>query len=75
VHGIQWLQQHELVIDPRCVNTITELHQYQWMKDKDGNSIRKPVDRNNHSIDALRYAYSGESSESEVDIAGWGWNA
>lgn len=60
VHGIQWLQQHKIIIDKRCVNTITEFQQYQWKKDKDGNSIRQPVDKNNHLIDALRYAYSRE---------------
>ena len=57
VHSIQWLQQQEIIVDSRCVNMIQEFQQYQWKKDKDGNSIRQPVDKNNHLIDALRYAY------------------
>ena len=60
VHGIQWLQQKEIVIDAKCVNTIQEFQQYQWKKDKDGNSIRQPIDKNNHTIDAIRYAYCDE---------------
>jgi len=60
VHSIQWLQQQEIIVDSRCVNMIQEFQQYQWKKDKDGNSIRQPVDKNNHLIDALRYAYCDE---------------
>jgi phage terminase large subunit len=58
--GIQWLQQQRIVVDSRCVNMRNELQQYQWKKDKDGNSLRQPVDKNNHLIDALRYAYEGD---------------
>ncbi len=57
-HGVQWLQQHKIIIDAKCINTRNEFEQYQWRKDKDGNSIRQPVDKHNHIIDALRYAYS-----------------
>ena len=60
LHGIQWLQQHEIVVDKSCVNTQNELQLYQWKKDKDGNSMRQPVDKNNHIIDALRYAYEDD---------------
>lgn len=59
-YGIQWLQQHTLIVDAGCVHMTQELQQYQWRKDKDGNSIKQPVDKNNHLLDALRYAYSGE---------------
>lgn len=62
LHGIQWLQQQRIIIDTSCVNTRNELQQYQWRKDKDGNSLRQPVDKNNHIIDALRYAYEDESA-------------
>lgn len=58
--GIQWLQQQQVIIDPRCINTVNEFRQYKWKEDKSGNAIREPVDRNNHIIDALRYAYEGE---------------
>lgn len=60
LHGIQWLQQHTIYVDKKCVNTIREFQQYQWQKDKDGNSIKKPIDKNNHIMDSLRYAYNRE---------------
>lgn len=59
-HGIQWLQQQRIIIDSSCVNTKNEFMQYQWGKDKDGNSTKQPVDKFNHIIDALRYAYEGD---------------
>jgi len=63
LHGIQWLQQQTIVVDVRCVNMINELRQYQWKQDAGGNPVSppKPVDKNNHLIDALRYAYESES--------------
>lgn len=62
IHGIQWLQGYEIVIDSRCENLRQELTLYQWRKDKDGNSLRVPEDENNHLIDALRYAVETESN-------------
>jgi phage terminase large subunit len=56
VFGIQWLQGYELVVDVGCQDLINELNIYQWKKDKHGNTIRQPIDKNNHCIDALRYA-------------------
>jgi phage terminase large subunit len=60
--GIDWLKQHEIIIDKRCVNHIKEFQQYQWKKDVSGNAVTppKPVDKNNHLIDALRYAYEDD---------------
>lgn len=60
-HGIQWMQGHEIVVDTRCQNMKNELTLYQWRKDKDGNSLAMPEDRNNHLIDAARYALEAES--------------
>lgn len=61
MHGIQWLQGHEIIVDKRCQNMRNELQLYQWRKDKDGNSLRVPEDRNNHLIDCTRYALEVES--------------
>jgi phage terminase large subunit len=61
-HGIQWLQQQRIVIDKGCINARNEFSQYQWKKDKDGNSLRVPVGKNDHLIAGLRYAYEDESS-------------
>lgn len=62
MHGIQWLQGHEIIVDVRCQRMKNELQLYQWRKDKDGNSMRVPEDRNNHLIDALRYCLEHEST-------------
>ena len=58
--GIQWLQQQAIIIDSRCIHAQNEFGQYHWKEDKAGNAIREPVDRLNHLIDALRYAYEAE---------------
>jgi len=76
IHGIQWLQQQQIIIDKKCINSINEFQQYKWKEDKDGNAIRQPVDKNNHIIDALRYAYENDSLENYVTIiqdpfSGW----
>ncbi len=55
--GIQWLQQQTIIVDAKCIAARNELGVYHWKKDKDGNSLRIPVDKNNHLIDATRYAY------------------
>ena len=64
IHGIQWLQQQTIVIDTSCVNAKNELMQYKWKEDKNGVAMRVPVDRNNHFIDATRYAYEDDMSSS-----------
>ena len=55
--GIKKLQQFNIVVSPECENTIIELENYVWQKDKkSGEYIDKPVDNHNHLLDALRYA-------------------
>ena len=53
--GIRWLQGYEIIIDPRCQNFKNEIEQYHWQQDKYGNAMPKPVDANNHLLDACRY--------------------
>ena len=54
--GIQFIIQHELIIDERCTKTVEELENYTWEKDRrTGEYINKPVDAYNHLLDALRY--------------------
>jgi phage terminase large subunit len=73
VFGIQWLQQQNIIIDKKCVNTRNEIEQYKWKEDKDGNAIRQPVDKMNHLIDALRYAYERDmiSSKAKYQAVDW----
>lgn len=59
--GIDWLKQQTIVVDKTCINLQNELQQYHWKKDAGGNSLKIPVDKNNHLIDGgLRYAYEGD---------------
>ncbi|MDD4279858.1 MAG: PBSX family phage terminase large subunit [Candidatus Sumerlaeales bacterium] len=62
IHGIQWLQGHQIIVDSKCQRMKNELQLYQWRKDKNGQSMRVPEDRNNHLIDALRYCLEHEST-------------
>jgi len=55
-NGIQWIQDLEIIIHPRCVNFITEISNYTWDKDKFGNKLNVPIDDFNHLMDAMRYA-------------------
>ncbi len=54
-NGIQFIQNFEIIIHPRCTNFITEISNYTWDKDKFGNQINRPIDDFNHCLDALRY--------------------
>lgn len=55
--GITFLQGLDIVVHPRCVNTIRELGSYAWRTDKrTGEILPDPEDANNHAVDALRYA-------------------
>jgi phage terminase large subunit len=57
IHGIQKLQNYEIIIHPSCIGIITEFENYTWQKDKNTDIyINKPIDDFNHYIDALRYS-------------------
>ena len=56
LNGIQWIQELEIIIHPRCVNFLTEISNYTWDKDKFDNKLNKPIDDFNHLMDAMRYA-------------------
>ena len=56
LNGIQWIQELEIIIHPRCVNFLTEISNYTWDVDKFGTKLNKPIDDFNHLMDAMRYA-------------------
>lgn len=64
-YGIKFLQKHEIIIDIKCQNFKNEISQYKWKEDKMGNPLPIPVDKMNHLLDALRYAYSTDMQQSE----------
>lgn len=57
IHGIQKLQNYEIIVHPTCEGIIAEFENYTWQKDKYTDVyINKPIDDFNHYIDALRYS-------------------
>lgn len=55
-NGIQWIQDLEIIIHPRCVNFLTEISNYTWKTDKFNKRLNEPIDEMNHIMDAMRYA-------------------
>lgn len=56
MEGIHKLQEYEIIVDEACVNTIQELENYTWKKDKKtGEYYDEPEDAENHLMDCLRY--------------------
>ncbi len=65
-NGIQWIQDLEIIIHPKCVNFLTEISNYTWDTDKFGTKLNVPIDDFNHLMDAMRYSL-------EKYIAGKKW--
>ena len=56
-YSMKWLQGKKLVMDPRRTpEACKEFTEYEYDRDKDGNVISGYPDKNNHFIDATRYA-------------------
>ena len=55
--GIQWMQQQTIIVDKKCIHHQNELTVYKWKEGGDGKPVHplKPIDRDNHLIDARRY--------------------
>jgi len=54
--GIDLLKRFKIYIHKDSHNAIQEFRNYKWQEDKSGKLMNKPVDKNNHLIDATRYA-------------------
>jgi phage terminase large subunit len=54
-YGIDVMQRQEYLVTSNSTNLIKELRAYCWDTDKAGTRLNKPIDTNNHAIDALRY--------------------
>lgn len=57
-YSMKWLQSlSEIIIDnERCPETAKEFLAYEYERDKDGEIMTGYPDKNNHHIDAVRYA-------------------
>lgn len=58
--GIEFLKNHDIVVHPDCRHTLDELTMYSYKTDKlTGDVLPVLEDKQNHVIDALRYAVEG----------------
>jgi len=66
--GIEFLKSFDIVVHPRCTHTIDELTLYRFKTDPMDESKILPLlaDKDNHVIDALRYALEGARRAANV---------
>ena len=55
VSRITMVQAYKINVTKNSLGVIDELRNYSWKRDANGNYINIPIDRYNHSLDALRY--------------------
>lgn len=51
----QLIKEKKIIVHPRCKATIKEFMSYSWRKDRLGEAVNIPEDKNNHMLDAIRY--------------------
>jgi len=73
-HGIKWLQDlNEIVIDRRRTpEAYREFTLYEYERTRDGKYISAYPDKNNHTIDAVRYALNNIIRQNSVRVVGGG---
>ena len=71
-HGEKWLdEREEIIIDPvRCPNTAREWENIDYAVDKDGNPKDRLMDKDNHSIDSIRYGLQDEMDNKRKGMRG-----
>ena len=60
MYGVNLLNQNKIYITSRSHNIKKELQGYTFATDKAGDTLNKPVDAFNHTIDSMRYAIMGQ---------------
>ena len=70
LNGIGYIQNYRIIIHPSCKNFFFEIENYVYKKDKVTNEpINEPEDRNNHLMDAMRYALEPYIMGSTISFA------
>lgn len=65
--GIEFLKSFDIVVHPRCENLIRELSRYSWKVDPLTEQVLPTLeDKDNHVIDALRYACEAARKATQV---------
>lgn len=66
--GIDWLQEVDIYITQGSLNVQAEFEAYEWEKDMEGRPTPEPIDTDNHTIDAVRYACSTHISRNTATL-------
>lgn len=66
--GIDIVKRYMVNITSRSAGLDRERKFYKWAQDKEGNDLQKPVDRDNHSWDGIRYVCLSEIGEPKGKI-------
>lgn len=67
--GVEFLKSYDIVVHPRARHVIEELTFYSWKVDKLTGDIQPVLaDKDNHTIDALRYAVEGVRRNKGVHV-------
>ncbi len=67
INGIMNISEYRITVNPRCKNTLAELSSYCW----DKNEQNVPLDKNNHLMDAMRYAFYDVKKRGTEEIKGY----
>lgn len=72
-YGIRWLQSLDTIyIDKRrCPNAFHEFVGYEYERNRDGQFISAYPDKDNHAIDACRYAMQEDMRRGGVKVMRW----
>ena len=68
INGIMNISEYFITVNPACKNTAAELSSYCWSKSEDN----MPEDKNNHLLDALRYAFYDVKRGGRGEITSYG---
>jgi len=55
LHGIDLMKRHYNFITTSSPNILYEFNSYKWKTDRDGKLLDVPEDKDNHTIDSIRY--------------------
>jgi len=70
--GIIFLQGYDIVVHPRCVQTLKELRRYSYKVDRLTGIVTPTLqDKDNHVIDSLRYAVERLRKPPEPEFLNW----
>lgn len=58
LYGINLVKSYNIHINQKSVNLQREQRSYKWKVDTNGDATNKPLDKNNHLWDAIRYGLS-----------------